>query len=148
MSTHSEIAQKSIEAFNARDWDRMASYNTPNCVYDEVGTGRHVRGNPEVRKIMEGWTKAFTDAKGTVNDTLEKGDTVVVEVTWKGTQKGPLEGPSGTIPPSGRSMTTRAVQVIRFDNDKIAETRHYFDMVNMLKQLGALPAEKARKAGA
>lgn len=148
MSTRIEIAHRSIDAFNARDWDRMASYRTPNSVYDEVSTGRHLRGNSEIQRGMQRWTNAFKDAKGTVTNTVEKEDMVVVEVTWKGTQNGPLEGPSGTIPPSGKSVTIRAVQVIRFDNDKIAETRHYFDQLNMMKALGALPATKTRKAGA
>ncbi len=148
MSKHTEIAQKSVDAFNSREWDKLASYRTPNSVYDEVSTGRRMRGHSEIMEGMKGWTNAFKDLKGTVTNTMEHGDTVVLEISWKGTHNGPLDTPSGPIPPSGRSVTNRSVQVLRFENDKIAENRHYFDQLNMLRQLGALPSERARKAGA
>ena len=33
---------------------------------------------------------------------LVTGNTVVLEVTWQGTQTGPLQGPTGTVPDRGR----------------------------------------------
>jgi hypothetical protein len=33
----------------------------------------------------------------------------------------------------------QAAMVMMFDGDKIKETRHYFDMMGMLQQLGAMP---------
>jgi steroid delta-isomerase-like uncharacterized protein len=148
MGALSELARKSIDAFNARDWDRMASYRTPNSVYDEVSTGRHLTGHAEILEAMTGWTRAFTDLKGIVSNTLEQDDTVVVEVTWTGTHDGPLEGPYGTIPPSGKTVTTRSIEVFRCINQQIVEARHYFDMLNMLMQMGVVPREISRSAGA
>lgn len=148
MSILTDLAHESVDAFNTRDWDRMASLRTPNSVYDEVSTGRRLTGHTEILNAMRGWTNAFSDLRGTVNNTLEQGDTVVVEVTWTGTHDGPLEGPSGTIPPSGKTVTTRAIEVFKCQNDQIVEARHYFDQLNMMKQMGVIPEEISRSAGA
>lgn len=79
------------------------------------------------------------DVKGTVNQALATGNTVVLEVTWKGTHTGPLQGPSGTIPATGRQQTTRAGWVLNFAGSKITDSRHYFDMLSFMQQLGLIP---------
>ena len=79
------------------------------------------------------------DVKGTVNQAFASGDTVVLEITWNGTQTGPLQGPSGTIPATGKQQTTRAGWVLNFEGGKIKDSRHYFDMLSFMQQLGVIP---------
>jgi predicted ester cyclase len=62
----------------------------------------------------------------------------VQEVTWEGTHSGELEIPQGTIPASNRRVTIYAVQVVECEDGHIRENRHYFDMLGMLQQLGAM----------
>ena len=64
---------------------------------------------------------------------------MTLEITWEGTQTGPLEGPQGTVPASGKSAVVEAVQVMRVSNYKIKENRHFFDMLGLLRQIGAAP---------
>jgi predicted ester cyclase len=78
------------------------------------------------------------DAKGTVTSALASGNTVALEIIWEGTHTGPLEGPTGTIPASGKRQVTPAAQILIFEGDKIKENHHYFDMMSLLKQIGAL----------
>jgi predicted ester cyclase len=89
---------------------------------------------------MQAWKQAFPDVKGTVDHAFADGNTVVLEVTWTGTQTGPLQGPGGAIPATGRQQTTRTSWVLTFDGDRIKNSRHYFDMLSMLQQLAVLPA--------
>ncbi len=51
---------------------------------------------------------------------------------------GPLPGPSGTIAPTGKEQTTRAGWVMDFDGGRIKRSRHYFDMLSFMQQLGVL----------
>jgi predicted ester cyclase len=60
-------------------------------------------------------------------------------VTWRGTQTGPLTTAAGTIPASGKSQETHAVIVYAFEGAKIKASRHYFDAMTLLKQIGAEP---------
>ena len=128
-----------VDAFNASDWERCKAVITSDSLYDEVGTSRRLRGVAEIIPCWQTWKEAMPDVKGTVTNGLATGSTVVLEVTWKGTHTGPLKGPKGTLPPSGKPQTTRASWVMNFDGGKIKESRHYFDMLSFMQQIGALP---------
>lgn len=143
-----DLAHETIEAFNARDWNRFRELLAPNAVYDEIGTGRKSVGRDEVVGTIRGWTEAFSNVKGTVNSSMALNDRVLIEVTYKGTQDGELRGPTGSIPPSDRSITTRCAEVCRISDGRIVELRNYFDMLSMLQALNALPTQAARRAGA
>lgn len=143
-----EIARGSVDAFNDRDWDRLGGQLAPNAVYDEVGTGRRLTGRDEILGVMKGWTRAFPDVKGTVESAIASKDRAVIEVTYRGTHKGELPTPTGPVAPSGERMVTRCVQLIHVADGLIKENRNYFDMLNMLQGIGAIPTAAAHKAGA
>jgi steroid delta-isomerase-like uncharacterized protein len=132
-------AKEAVEAFNRSDWDRTSAL-LGGSVYNEVGTGRMLRGDSEILPALKGWRAAMPDVKGTVTSSVASGSRAVLEVTWEGTQTGPLEGPGGTIPPSGKRQSTPAAWVFEFDGDEIKESRQYFDMLSFLQQIGAMPA--------
>ena len=128
-----------VDAFNVSDWARCRAALAADSLYDEVGTSRRVRGVGEIIPCWQAWKKAMPDVKGTVTNTLATGNTVVLEVTWKGTHTGPLEAPKRTVPATGKQQTTRAGWVMSFESGKIKESRHYFDMLSFMQQLGVLP---------
>ena len=132
------VARGAVEAFNASDWEEYKTAMTSDCVYDEVGTSRILRGVGEVIRCFQDWKQAMPDVRGTVTNAWAMGNTVVLEITWKGTQTGPLQGPSGIVPPTGKQQTTRAGWVLNFDGGKIKDSRHYFDMFSFMQQLGIL----------
>jgi steroid delta-isomerase-like uncharacterized protein len=135
--TSIDVARENIEAFNAGDWDRFGATMTNDCVYDEPGTQRHVEGIEGIVDLNRGWREAFPDAHGTIERTVAADGTATVEITWEGTQSGPLQTPAGALPPSNRHVVVKAVQVIDVEGDKIKESHHYFDMAGMLQQIGA-----------
>jgi steroid delta-isomerase-like uncharacterized protein len=134
-----KVARENVEAFTAGDWKRLKATLAPNSVYEELATQRRIKGADEIAAAYEGWKKAFPDAKGKVKNAVASGDTVTLEITWEGTQTGPLEGPQGTIPASGKRTVVEAAQVVKVRNDKIEENRHFFDMLGLLRQIGAAP---------
>jgi steroid delta-isomerase-like uncharacterized protein len=131
-----DVARQEVDAFSQGDWDRFRELHAPDVVYDEVATGRRTEGIEEAIDVNRSWREAFPDAKGTVDNVSASGDTVTVEITWEGTQSGPMEGPTGELPPSNRRATVRAVQILEFDDGRIKENRHYFDSLGMFAQLG------------
>jgi steroid delta-isomerase-like uncharacterized protein len=131
-------AKELVDAFNTEDWDRSTAL-FGGSLYNEIGTGRQLRGKAEIIPALQGWRKAMPDVKGTVTNAFASGNKAVLEVTWQGTQTGPLEGPGGTLPPSGKSQTTPAAWVFEFDGDNLKESRQYFDMMSFMQQIGAMP---------
>ena len=92
-----KVARDVVEAFNREDWDRTMGL-IGSGLYNEVGTGRRLQGEAEILPALKSWRKAMPDVKGTVTNAVASGNTAVLEVTWEGTQTGPMDGPGGTLP--------------------------------------------------
>ncbi len=135
MANHISHAKELVEAFNGSDWDAVTGL-LGTSTYNEFGTQRELKG-PETVEAMQGWKSAMPDVKGTVSTALEADNQVVLEVSWHGTHTGPLVTPEGEIPPSGKTQTTPGAWVFDFDGDSLRESRHYFDMLTFLQQIGA-----------
>jgi steroid delta-isomerase-like uncharacterized protein len=131
-----DAAKAPMLAFNEKNWDAVRASITPDFVYDEVATNRKVQGVDQVIPLWQGWATAFPDAKATFQRELLSGDSVVFEVTWRGTHKGPLQTPNGPIPATGNRIDVRASMTVEVAGDKAKAQRHYFDMGTILQQLG------------
>jgi steroid delta-isomerase-like uncharacterized protein len=134
-----KTAREQIDAFNTGDWERVRAGLASDSRYDELGTERKIEGPENIVELFKGWKQAFPDTAGTVTSAIASGDTAALEVTWKGTHTGPLTTAEGTIPASGKSQETPAAIFFTFEGDKIKESRHYFDSLTLLKQIGAQP---------
>ena len=134
------IARESSDAFNKGDKERWMSTLAPDTVYKEHATGREAHGIEENMTVGWAWRDAFPDAHGEIVNAFGSGDQAVLQIVWTGTQKGDLVGPAGTIPATGKRVSVPACQVIQVRNGKLASTDHYFDMMTLLVQLGAIPA--------
>jgi steroid delta-isomerase-like uncharacterized protein len=135
----SKVARDQIDAFNKGDWEQMRTLLTSDARYHEFGTERKIEGPDQIIELFKGWKTAFPDAAGTVTHAVASGNTAVLEVTWKGTHTGPLVTEAGTIPASGKQQETPAAVVYAFEGAKIKASRHYFDVMTLLKQIGAEP---------
>ena len=131
------IAREQVDSFNTGDWERLQTRLTADSRYHELGTQRKVESPEQIVELFKGWKTAFPDAAGTVTSGVGSGSTAVLEVTWKGTHTGPLETAEGTIPASGKRQETPAAFAFVFEGGRIKESRHYFDSMTLLKQIGA-----------
>ncbi len=148
MADLTAIAREVVEAFNASDWERTRALMTSDYLYKELGTGRSIQGPDDVIAALEAWKEAMPDVTGAVTNALVSGNTVTLEITWEGTQTGPLEGPMGTIPASGKRQITPSAWILTFEGEQLKESHHYFDMMTLLTQIGAIPGVSAEAAGA
>ena len=133
----SRVAEGVVEAYNNGDMERFRASHAADVVYEEIGTGQRTEGMDEYMQLLEGWQQAIPDGAATIRRTVESGDTVVMELVWKGTQSGDLQTPGGTVPASGRQIEVEATMWSDFEGDKVRQTRHYLDIMTLLQQLGA-----------
>jgi steroid delta-isomerase-like uncharacterized protein len=104
----------------------------PNYVSTEEGMSM---AGPEGFKAMAaGFRMAFPDAHLIIQDIIAEGDTVVTWAVFKGTHEGPLEG----LPPTGRQVEVKDVDLWRLEHGKVVGTRTHFDRLGMMHQLGVL----------
>lgn len=135
-----DVAKAQVTAYNDKNWGAATEALASNVVYDEVGTSRKISGAAKVIETWKGWATALPDSRATFDAVHVAGNTIVLELTWRGTHRGPLQTPAGQIPATNKSIDIRACQVVEVKDGKVQSVRHYFDMATMLAQLGVAAA--------
>lgn len=143
MADNVTLARSLYEAWNERNFDRLAELITPDGKITVVGSGDTFEGPEGARKYDLMWAEAFPDGSITVDNVIAADDYVVVEYTGRGTHTGTLEGPGGSIPATGRSVTLQLCDVLQFSDGKVRSQRTYFDGASLLAQLGITAEQTA-----
>ena len=84
---------------------------------------------------------AMPDLNYTEDDMVAEGDKVVVVYTMRFTHKGPIMG----IPPTGKQIAVKGIEIYRIKDGKIAETWEFGDNWGLMTQLGAIPSPTLKK---
>ena len=123
------IVRKWIEAYNKRNLD----------VFDEFIASDYVDHTNKVDRdgLKQLFTMGFTgfpDWHETIEDIIAEGDKVWIRLSYTGTHTGEFMG----LPPTGKKITSKGVDIYRIVNGKLAEYWNVFDKVDMFKQIGAI----------
>ena len=112
-----------------------------------------VQKKADAKKFFGMWTKAFPDAKTTINNSFGVEDFVITESTMNGTQKGAM----GAIPASKKPVTLHSVEIYQLANGKMIHGWSYSNGAELMMQIGAMkmpgdkaaaPADQGKAAGA
>lgn len=133
------VANDLMEAFNDSNWERFTALCSPDVVYEEKGSNRTTKGVDGILDVAKGWKAAFPDIHGRIWGSAGAGSTAVLEITWTGTNEGPLEAAAGTIPATGKSVEFDDAQVYTVEGGLVTSMRNYGDFLTMLTQLGVIP---------
>ena len=131
-----DAAKAPTLAYGDKKWDAVKAAVAPGVIYDEVATHRKLTGADAVTEAWKGWAAAFPDSRATFHNAHVSGNTVILELNWRGMHKGPLVTPNGQIAPTGKSIDIPACQVVEIADGKVKSLRQYFDMATMMQQLG------------
>jgi predicted ester cyclase len=122
------------------DRDRAGWRDCYGADAEMVAPGVVAGSGPEA--LLAFWDEtmeAFPDNRITVARVVAQGDLLVEESRMDATNTGPIAGPDGTpIPATGRTLSLAFAGVHRVDGDRIVSSHFYWDMFDMLGQLGLL----------
>jgi steroid delta-isomerase-like uncharacterized protein len=133
------VAEAFADAFNAHDEARIRELTRDDAAFEAPGDVKLATGDAMTEYAM-GWIHAFPDGRMNVHNTIAADGWAVQEFTFEGTHEELLSGPGGEIPATHRHLSGRAVQIMKVEGGKIADVRLYFDQVDVLTQLGVMPA--------
>ena len=94
------------------------------------------QGREGLKIFIGAFHGAFPDGKLSIDQMIAEGDTVATRLTFTGTHTGEFMG----IPPTGKSVTVPALDMIRFANGKAVEHWGGPNQFSLLQQLGVIPA--------
>jgi ketosteroid isomerase-like protein len=145
MSAHEteQLLRLAYDLYNRRDFARSAELTQPDAVTVNVPTGQEFTGPEGTKAYLGTWAAAFPDSTCEVLNVVAAEDGGVVEFIGRGTHTGPLAGPAGTIPPTGRRIEFRLCDVWKVRDGKYAGNHCYYDALGLLAQLGVIPAPGA-----
>ena len=126
---------KFAEAVNTGNFDLFDQVVAPDCVDHDPADGQ-VPGPAGYRFFFSGIRAAFPDLSVVPETIVQDEDTIAFAYTLTGTHNGPL----GEIPPTGKSVKIRGMQISKFQNGKMVERWGSSDQLTLLKQIGVIPA--------
>jgi steroid delta-isomerase-like uncharacterized protein len=144
MSDLQRLVRIHYQGVNSGDLDTAASVFAEDC--ENTSPYGTLKGIDAFRQMGEAFQAAAPDNRLEALRTWEAGDTVIVEGVYTGTHTGPLAGPGGVIPPSGRSFSLPYVDIFQARDGKFVSHRIYWDNATFLAQLGILPAAAGASA--
>jgi steroid delta-isomerase-like uncharacterized protein len=111
---------------------------------DEFLAFSHIHHTPtgdtkleETAKFYNMVFTAFPDLYYTIDDMVAEGDKVVLRLTSTATHNGLFQG----IPATGKKISFKSVDIFRVTEGKITDEWSFPDVLGLMQQLGAIPAE-------
>ena len=104
----------------------------PNCL-DHDPANKTALGPDGYRMFFSG-LRAHADMNVTPEIVVQDEDTIAFAYTLAGTHTGPL----GKIPPSGKKVKIRGMQISKFKDGKMVERWGSSDELGLLKQIGVI----------
>jgi steroid delta-isomerase-like uncharacterized protein len=126
------------EAVNTGNLETLKEVIAPNVV-DHDPAPDQGKGPEGFIRFFTGFRQAFPDLEVKVEHLVVDEDNVAFAYTIEGTHKGDLMG----IPPTGRRIKARGMQIGRFENGKLVERWGSSDQLRILQQLGLAPVSGA-----
>jgi steroid delta-isomerase-like uncharacterized protein len=95
-----------------------------------------IRGIEEAKAEVAGYRAAFSDLTVSIDHQVAEGDYVVTRWTAHGTHDGELFG----VAPTGNSVSTSGITIVRIADGKIVEDHTQWDALGLMQAIGAVPA--------
>lgn len=137
LGKNGQIAHRLHMLFNEGRLEEILALATEDCVVDFAPTGQEFKGRQEFLVFLKMFRTAFPDIVLEWTRAEETRDGVVAEFRWRGTHRGPLETPMGTIPPTGRAVEgARVCEVFTLRDGLLARVANYQDLGSWMRQIG------------
>ena len=112
-----------VDAFNARDVDKVMTFFTPDAVYHNM-PGPPVSGTDAVRKLIESFVAPAEKVDWENLAVAETGNKVLTERIDR-------------FVIAGKNVELPVMGTFEFTNGKISAWRDYFDMATWQRQMGS-----------
>jgi steroid delta-isomerase-like uncharacterized protein len=132
-----QVVRQYIEAFNRQDIERMGQ-----LVVSSTNQSFHFPGMPtsmdwtRAKQLYASFWSAFPDLTAKIEEIVAEGDKVAIRVINTGTHKGEFQG----IPQTNKKVSFGGRDFVTLRDGKIAEQWAGTDMMELMQQIGAIPA--------
>ncbi|HEY0607021.1 MAG TPA: ester cyclase [Herpetosiphonaceae bacterium] len=126
------VSQELFKAWNARDYDRIQALITEDVAWHNTPTDTRGQGRETYRQMVQAWHNAMPDNQVEIRNLIVTDEWEVVEAVGHATHSGPLAGPIGRGPASGRSVDIHFCMINHIRDGKIDRCSGYLDMTSLM----------------
>lgn len=109
---------------------------SPDAIFHVPGRSEPMRGPAGYLAIIQMMRGGFPDVQWTLEETVAEGDKVAARFTMRGTHLGTFFG----TPATGKKIAVKALNIYRLAGGQIIEETGQPDLLGLLQQIGAVPA--------
>jgi steroid delta-isomerase-like uncharacterized protein len=139
------LIERHYRQYGAGDAAAERQLFSDDVVNVDPGAGR-IEGIEAYMGYQAAFRTAFPDGRLVMNAIVEGEGTAMVEGTFEGTHTGPMMGPAGEVPATGRWLSLPFADVFVARGGRLVEHRIYYDQMAFLGQLGLLDRPAAPEA--
>ena len=130
------IVRRYLGVYEQGNIELLDELLAPDYINHTPATPDQPTGPEGVKGVVTMFRGAMLDLRVVVEDMIAEGDKVAVRYTLEGTHEGELFG----VPPTGQRLSIKSISVERVSNGKIREHWRVTDTLDMMQQLGVIPA--------
>ena len=123
------------EGWNQGNLATLDEIIAPNLVDHSPMVPNLSPGSEGYKQFVVASRTAFPDIWFAIEDLIAEGETVVMRITWGGTNQGAWLG----IPPTGKQVAGTGIYIFRIAGGKVVERWGNQDDLGMMQQLGLIP---------
>jgi steroid delta-isomerase-like uncharacterized protein len=131
-----EFIDRYNDAWNAHDVEAIVAMHTEDSVFENHTTGDVNVGREAVGQAITSIFGVFPDLMFEARRQYIRENLVVQEWTARGTHRGTMTRSGMEVPPTGRTVEYRGMDVIPIRDGLVARKDVYSDGVTLLRQLG------------
>ncbi|WP_329563938.1 nuclear transport factor 2 family protein [Kitasatospora sp. NBC_01266] len=131
-----KIIRRAYQAAEDKDVAGWVAAFTEDGTFTDESIPHTYRGAAELGRTVEVYAKAFPDMHRELGQFYVVDNMVIVQLRLQGTHLGPLELPSGTVPPTGKRMDAPCCDVFELVDGRIKRFDCYAEGSVIAAQLG------------
>jgi steroid delta-isomerase-like uncharacterized protein len=135
MQTHKDFFKQFVQFINTADENLAQQLISPAAKFHAPGQPEPVQGPKGYLMIISMMRSGFPDIQWTLEDMITEGDKVAARFTMRGTHNGEFFD----VPATGKVIRIQAINFYRLVNEQIIEEYGQPDMLELLRQIGAIP---------
>jgi predicted ester cyclase len=141
MNVNEQIIRETCAAAEGQglDTEKFVSMFSHDGYMWDMASGTKFRGKG-IGDSIAALASAFPDVHREIFKIHVADNVVIVELAIRGTHKGELKLPSGTLAPTGKKIDFPSCDVFHLENGKIKSFHCYNEASLMLQQLGVGPS--------
>ena len=134
---YKEVMSRFVQFINTADGQLAKELISPEAVFHVPGRAEPMRGPEGYLSIIGMMRSGFPDIQWALDELILEVDKVAARFTMTGTHQGVFFG----VPPTGKPIRVKAINIYHFSNGQIVEEYGQPDMLGLMQQIGALPPQ-------